>query len=123
MNYTWSKAIDDVRARNELGGNAGDNAFGNQYDRAADRGLSGNDIAHRLVSNVNWVIPGPKNRGTLRQLVGGWNTGLLFEARSGAPFGVIENNGAAIVSDRGGRPLQRNRTLPGERELAGECFD
>ena len=41
FNYTWAKAIDDVEARNELGGNAGDNAFANQYDRRADKGLIG----------------------------------------------------------------------------------
>ena len=96
VNYTWSKAIDDVRARNELGGNAGDNAFGNQYDRRADRGLSGNNIAHRFVSHVTWALPSPAGNGLLKQAFGGWSTSLLFEARTGAPFGVIENNGAAI---------------------------
>jgi hypothetical protein len=96
FNYTWSKAIDDVRSRNELGGNAGDNAFGNQYDRAADRGLSGNHIGHRLISNATWQLPFQQGRGLMRQAFGGWSTSLLFEARSGAPFGVIENNGAAI---------------------------
>lgn len=96
LNYTWSKAIDDVRARTELGGNAGDNAFGNQYDRAADRGLSGNNVAHRFISNVTWALPSPSGNGLLRQTIGGWSTSVLFEARSGSPFGVIENNGAAI---------------------------
>lgn len=96
FNYTWSKAIDDVRSRNEIGGNAGDNAFGNQYDRAADRGLSGNNIGHRFVSNVTWALPSPSGKGLLHQTIGGWSTSLLFEARSGAPFGVIENNGAAV---------------------------
>lgn len=96
FNYTWSKAIDDVRSRNELGGNAGDNAFGNQYDRRADRGLSGNNIGQRFVSNATWAIPSPAGNGLLKQTLGGWSTSLLFEARSGAPFGVIENNGAAI---------------------------
>jgi len=96
FNYTWSKAIDDVRSRNELGGNAGDNAFGNQYDRRADRGLSGNNVGQRFVSNATWAIPSPAGNGLLKQTFGGWSTSLLFEARSGAPFGVIENNGAAI---------------------------
>ena len=54
-NYTWSKAIDDVESRNELGGNAGDLAFANQYDRAADRGLSGNHIGHRFRSNSDLI--------------------------------------------------------------------
>jgi hypothetical protein len=102
INYTWSKAIDDVRARNEIGGNAGDNAFGNQYDRAADRGLSGNNIAHRLVGNVTWEIPVGPGRAfslgnrVLNRALGGWSTSLIYEARSGSPFGIIENNSAAI---------------------------
>lgn len=102
INYTWSKAIDDVRSRNEISGNAGDNAFGNQYDRAADRGLSGNHIAHRFIGNVTWELPFGKGRlfnlgnGFLNQTLGGWTTALVYEARSGSPFGVIENNGAAI---------------------------
>lgn len=61
-NYTWAKAIDDVEARNELGGNAGDNAFSNQYDRRADRGLSGNNVNHRFISSVLWEIPVGKGR-------------------------------------------------------------
>ncbi len=102
INYTWSKAIDDVRSRNELGGAGGDNAFGNQYDRRADRGLSGNHVAHRFISNVTWELPFGTGRaftlgnGVVNQVLGGWSTSLVFEARSGTPFGVIENNGAAI---------------------------
>ncbi|HYZ85231.1 MAG TPA: TonB-dependent receptor [Bryobacteraceae bacterium] len=100
-NYTWSKAIDDVESRDEIGGNGGDNAFANQYDRSADRGLSGNHIAHRFVGSVVWDVPVGKGRtistsGLLDQIVGGWSTALIYEARSGSPFGVIENNAAAI---------------------------
>lgn len=101
LNYTWAKSIDDVRSRNELGGNA-DSAFGNQYDRAADRGLSGNNVAHRFVSNVTWELPFGVGRrfksgnALVNQALGGWSTSLIYEARSGAPFGVFENNPAAI---------------------------
>lgn len=100
-NYTWSKAIDDVEARNELGGNAGDLAFANQYDRRADRGLSGNHIAHRFIGSATWELPigaGRKLDGgaAINQIIGGWSTSLIFEARTGSPFGVIENNAAAI---------------------------
>ena len=101
-NYTWSKAIDDVESRNELGGNAGDLAFANQYDRRADRGLSGNHIAHRFIGSVTWDLPfGAGKRfntesSLVNQIVGGWSTSLVYEARTGSPFGVIENNAAAI---------------------------
>jgi hypothetical protein len=101
-NYTWSKAIDDVESRDELGGNGGDNAFANQYDRAADRGLSGNHIAHRFIGSLTWELPFGGGRAfdagnsVVNQLIGGWSTSLIYEARTGSPFGVIENNAAAI---------------------------
>lgn len=95
-NYTWAKAIDDVESRDELGGNAGDNAFANQYDRRADRGLSGNHIAHRFIGSVTWDLPVRVSNHALNYVVGGWSTSLIYEARTGSPFGVIENNAAAI---------------------------
>lgn len=101
-NYTWSKAIDDVESRDELGGNAGDNAFANQYDRRADRGLSGNHIAHRFIGSATWELPFGAGRAfrtgnsILDNIVGGWSTSIIYEARTGSPFGVIENNAAAI---------------------------
>lgn len=101
-NYTWSKAIDDVESRDELGGNGGDNAFANQYNRQADRGLSGNHIAHRFIGSLTWDLPFGRGRtfdagnSVVNQLIGGWSTSLIYEARTGSPFGVIENNAAAI---------------------------
>lgn len=95
-NYTWSKAIDDVESRNELGGNDGDNAFANQYDRQADRGLSGNHVGHRLISSATWNLPVRSQKAALRQVVSGWSLSGIYEVRSGSPFGVIENNAAAI---------------------------
>src|SRR5262249_240664 len=47
-NYTWSRFIDDVESRNELGGSAG-NGYSNAYDRHGDRGLSGDHISHRFI--------------------------------------------------------------------------
>jgi hypothetical protein len=101
-NYTWSKAIDDVESRDELGGNAGDNAFANQYDRRADRGLSGNHIAHRFIGSATWELPFGGGRTwrsgnrVVDQIIGGWSTSIIYEAHTGSPFGVIENNAAAI---------------------------
>src|SRR5262249_48811943 len=48
-NYTSSKAIDDVTSPNERGGSG---SFHNQYDRRADRGLSGNRVAHRFINSA-----------------------------------------------------------------------
>jgi hypothetical protein len=83
-NYTWSRGIDDAEARGELGGNPG-SAFANVYNRRADRGLSGNSIAHRWISSVVYELPFGKNR-----LTGGWTIGYIGELRTGPPWGVIE---------------------------------
>ncbi len=102
VNYTWAKAIDDIESRNELGGNAGDNAFANLYDRRADRGLSGNHVAHRVIGNAVWELPVGRGKAVnisnpvLNLVAGGWSTGVILEARTGSPFGVIENNAAAV---------------------------
>jgi hypothetical protein len=101
INYTWSKLIDDVNLRNELGA-AG--ALANQYDRRADRGLSGNHVGSRFIGNTVYELPFGKGRAfkidnaVMEALAGGWSTGLIMEFRSGVPFGIVENNAAAIYT-------------------------
>ncbi|MBI3681805.1 MAG: TonB-dependent receptor [Acidobacteria bacterium] len=120
VNYTWAKAIDDVEARNELGGNAGDNAYANQYDRRADKGLSGNHVAHRIIGSTVWDVPVGQGRAlhiqnkALNLVAGGWSTGWIIEVRGGTPFGVIESNSAAVyptavtVRSNAAGPYRRN---------------
>lgn len=86
-NYTWSKFLDDVESRGEIGGNAGVGAFADFYNRRGDKGLSGNHIGHRMIANAVWEIPFAKGK-----LYGGWTVASILELRSGSPFGVIENN-------------------------------
>jgi len=102
LNYTWAKALDDIESRNELGGNAGDNAFANQYDRRADKGLSGNHVLHRVIGSSVWDVPMGRGKAwkvdskALDFIVGGWSAGLILEFRRGTPFGVIESNAASF---------------------------
>jgi hypothetical protein len=125
-NYTWAKAIDDVESRNELGGNAGDNAFANQYDSRADRGLSGNHIAHRFIGSATWDLPLRAGNTILNQIIGGWSASLIYEARTGSPFGIIENNAAAIyptavtVRSNAVAPYRRNPNW--RANVLGEAF-
>lgn len=101
MNYTWSKLIDDVNSRNELGSTP---AIADFHNRRADRGLAGNNIAHRWIGNTVWELPFGKGRRmnienrVLDAFAGGWSTGLILELRTGAPFGVVENNPGAIYT-------------------------
>jgi hypothetical protein len=107
-NYTWSRFIDDVESRNELGGNPG-SAFANFYDRRGDRGLSGNDIAHRFIWSSVYELPVGKGRllelkGVWNQILGGWSTGLIAEFRTGPPWGVVEQTNRTNSFSQAVRP-------------------
>ncbi|MBI3207374.1 MAG: TonB-dependent receptor [Candidatus Solibacter usitatus] len=94
-NYTWGRGIDDMESRGELGGNPG-SALANVYNRRADRGLSGNSIAHRLISSMVYELPFGKGRSfamenrAARTVLGGWTIGYIGEFRTGPPLGVAE---------------------------------
>lgn len=88
-NYTWSKFIDDLPSRVELGG--GSNGLANFYDRRDDRGLSGNDIEHRFVFSAVYELPFGSGRGILGRVIGGWELGYITELRTGSPYTVVEN--------------------------------
>jgi hypothetical protein len=113
-NWTWSKFLDDVESRGEIGGNVGVGAFANFYDRRGDKGLSGNHVGQRLITNVVWEIPAGK-----RKLWGGWTVASILELRSGSPFGVIENNVApanAFVDTLRSNVVAPYAPAPGWRE-------
>jgi len=56
-NYTYSKFIDDLDARNELASYPGTNSFTDYYDPKSRRGLSGNDVRHRFVFGAVYDLP------------------------------------------------------------------
>jgi hypothetical protein len=57
---------------------------------------------HRFIGSATWELPFGAGRAwhsgnaLLNQIVGGWSTSIIYEARTGSPFGVIENNAAPI---------------------------
>ena len=94
-NYTWAKYIDDVESGSELGG-ATNNGYTHIDARALNKGLSGSDIRHRLAWSTLYDLPIGKGRNipvenaVLNHVIGGWTVGGILEARSGAPYGVVE---------------------------------
>jgi Carboxypeptidase regulatory-like domain len=123
-NYTWSRLIDDVESRNELGGSAG-NGYSNSYDRRSDRGLAGNHVSHRFIWSSIYELPfgagkrfAPGNR-ILNGVVGGWSFGLIAEFRTGPPYGVIEQVNRTNAFSPSQRPnLVSDPALPGDRSRA-----
>ena len=94
-NYTWSKFLDDIEASNELGGESG-NGYQHIALRHLDKALSGNHVAHRFVVSGVYELPWGKSRQfgisnpVLNAFLGDWGLGSVLEARTGTPFGVIE---------------------------------
>jgi len=125
-NYTWAKGIDDAESREEIGGGPG-NAYANVYDRRADRGLSGNSIAHRWITSVVYELPFGKGRPLVSSLeaadwlIGGWTVGYIGELRTGAPWGVNEQVNRTNSFSPANRPnVVGDPKISGERSRAEE---
>jgi len=108
-NYTWSRFIDDMEARAELGGSPG-SGFANFYDRRADRGLSGNHLSHRFIWSSVYELPigggrrfAPGGR-VLNGVAGGWSLGYILEMRTGAPYGMVEQTNRTNAFAEAQRP-------------------
>ena len=124
-NYTWSKFIDNIAARNELAGFPGTGAFTDYYNQASDRGLSGNDVRHRLVWSSLYELPFGVGRRfhpgskLLNAVAAGWSTGLIAEIRSGTPLSAIELTNKTNSFSDGVRPnVVGDPNLPSGRPLA-----
>ncbi|MFL6417109.1 MAG: TonB-dependent receptor domain-containing protein, partial [Bryobacteraceae bacterium] len=93
--YTWSKFLDDIAAPSELAtaANGGQQSY---YARHLDKGLSGNDIRHRVTASFVYEFPVGKRKrfaiqnSLLDAVIGGWSLGMIAELRSGAPYSVYE---------------------------------
>ena len=101
-NYTWSKAMDNVEGRNELGGEAGNVPFADQYNRRIAWSLGGSHISHRIIGSLVYDIPIGQGRAValsnsvLNQIVGGWSIGTIIEARTGPPFSLFWGNASQV---------------------------
>jgi len=98
--YTRSKLIDDVSTTVGFLGQA--SARQNVYDRAAERAISSQDIAHRFVTSFVYDLPFGKgkrlgqNWGSLAdKVIGGWQFNGIATFQSGTP--IIINQGANNV--------------------------
>jgi carboxypeptidase family protein/TonB-dependent receptor-like protein len=98
--YTWSKLIDDVSTTVGFLGQA--SARQNVFDRAAERAIGSQDIAHRFVSSYVYDLPFGKGkkfgsdwRGAAGWLLGGWQFNGITTFQSGVP--IIITQGANTV--------------------------
>ena len=120
-NYTWAKFIDDVEGSSELGGGAGD-GYQHIDARGLDKALAGADLRHRLAWSTLYDLPVGKGRrwpvanAVLNHIAGGWTVGGILEARTGAPYGVVESTNRLNAFSGSQRPnLIRDPNLPSGR--------
>jgi Carboxypeptidase regulatory-like domain len=118
--YTWAKSTDSKSAAAGLGRQtetAGWQGFLNNHDVARDHGLSGFDVAHRLVASFVWNLPFGKGErfggdasGLKQAVIGGWQMNGIYLWQGGFPItiqaadlgGVLDTfgtNRADIVGD------------------------
>ncbi len=93
-NYTYSKSI-DVASYGSVEGNTGGP---NPYNLRDNRGRSDFDLRHRLVVSAVAEHPTLKNSGLLlRNVLGGWQSNLIFTAQSGLPLNVVSGVDNALT--------------------------
>jgi hypothetical protein len=78
--YTFSKLLEK-------------NSLLNPTDTQFEKRISGDDISHRIVLSSIWEFPFGRGRrwgsnwsGPINAILGGWETGIIFQAQSGRPL-------------------------------------
>ncbi len=99
--YVYSKSLDN--SSNDLGGSP------NQYDLRYNRGVSDNDIPHRVVGSWTYALPWGRTLASrpLRILATGWEVSGILTLQSGLPFSVSINSDRANTGRTGQRPNPR----------------
>lgn len=131
-NYTWSKFIDDAEGSSELGGGQGD-GYQHIQARRLDKAVAGADLRHRFALSSLYELPVGRGRRwdignrVVEGILGGWTVGGILEARTGAPYGVVENTNRLNTFSPSQRPnLLRDPNLSGDRpraEKIAQFFD
>ena len=105
--YTYGKSIDNGPAPFNLGRNHQEPQ--DPFNLAAERAVSGNDIAHNLIGSFTYEFPLGRNRMFLSHLsrvgdaiLGGWQINGITEIHSGLPVNVIQNGN--LQNNSGLRP-------------------
>ncbi len=98
--YSYSKSID--QGSNTFSDNESTNTSGTTYAflPRLQKGVSDFDVTHNFVLNYSWTLATPASfNGVSRAVLGGWELGGIFSARSGAPFTVTLTRDRARTGD------------------------
>lgn len=129
-NYTWSRALDEDSAINNVDGESG--FLQDQHNLAGDYGPANFDQTHRIVLTGTYDLPVGKGKrwsfsGPVNQIIGGWQIGGIFTHSSGTPFTVYapENVNWTQAGTRGDiiRPNQVGNPHTGGQNPTGFWFN
>jgi hypothetical protein len=86
--YTWAKSLDS--SSTSLVGDAFSNSVSSLpwFDIRRSWGPSDFNIAHNVVINASWELPGKKGSGFTHWATSGYELGTIFQASTGTPFTV-----------------------------------
>jgi len=117
VSYTWSKSL-DLGASGwfaaENGASQGNAALQDYYNPKGSKGVSGYDVPHFLSISSIYELPFGKgkprlNSGVGAAILGGWQTNVIAQIRSGQPYnlavvGDVANIGNEIAGRNYARP-------------------
>jgi hypothetical protein len=116
--YTWSKTIDS--GQSGWFGVEG-NGLQDPYNLRGSRSVAAYDIPHLLAVAVNAELPFGRGRKFFTgnrftdYLIGGWQTNLIFTARSGQPYSI---NAAGDIANTGNGSTYERANLVGDPKLS-----
>lgn len=102
-NYTWSKTIDDF-------------GWTNPFDRAFDRGISDDDVAHVFKFSGIWQLPRAGVQPAVGKILNGWELSSNLIWRGGFPYTVRSGRDNSLTGVNRDRPDY----IGGEADLASD---
>jgi hypothetical protein len=118
------------RSETDTGGTDTNRGTLDRFDRSFNKGLSSDDVPHRLVGSFVYDLPFFKQSGNfLHTVLGGWSIGGIVTFESGRPFSVgnIDNTtgtggGILGLSDLGAPYQNLDPRTSAEREFNPDAF-
>jgi len=106
VNYTWSKALDDVSDLfNNGASSAGQGRPTDNMDHRVDYGAADFDTRHRVVGIVSYELPFLKSNRWL----GGWGTNAIVSYQTGHPWTPFSNAASYDLNKDG---VRSDRVVP-----------
>ena len=86
-NYVWAKSLDTLSSSAGADSKGAPTLFMNPFNHRQDKGPSDFIIPQTLTLNTMYQLPiPPATNPVLRQVLNGWNTGVILSIQGGSPF-------------------------------------